>query len=471
MNEQDLQSTIGDPNIFHPDFMGGSVDSAASATVTGLLNSYVPIFIVSFIVTILVTPFIRMLAVKGGVVDAPDQQRKLHKFPIAYLGGLAVMIGISAGLVYSYILIANVPVEYDLVPFGVLLGMFAIGITGFMDDVWHWDPRLKIAGQLVAAAGLAISDVGVQVATTILWPILGAQDTVLFTVMEYPLVSGEIYYWTGTFLIAVFVVGGCNAANLLDGLDGLLTGSTAIMALGFLAISILMAVDDSLVTESSTLSGARIVVCLALLGAVLGFLPYNFNPAAIFLGDCGSLLLGYMCVVIILMFGETGQTHLVIAGLIIFSLPIMDTLLAIIRRKLSGMSMSEADNGHIHHMMLRGLGTVKLAVFALYGLTLLFTLAGVALAAVYLAGVIQGRFVYASFVVLFSFIVAIAIKTARRKQWDTITPTTDPNSDSDSDPQSQPDPETPARPAVAGALEVSAVPVDPAVTKSDTAEA
>ena len=433
MNTQDLTSTIEDANIFHPDFMGGSVDSATTATVTGLLNSYVPIFIVAFVVTILVTPLVRMLAVNGGVVDAPDQQRKLHKFPVAYLGGLAVMIGISAGLVYSYVMIADVPVEYDLVPFGVLLGMFAIGITGFMDDVWHWDPRLKIAGQLVAAAGLAISDVGVQVATTILWPILGPQETVLFSIIDYPIVSGEIYYWTGTFLIAVFVVGGCNAANLIDGLDGLLTGSTAIMALGFLAISILMAVDESMVTEASTLSGARIVVCLALLGAVLGFLPYNFNPAAIFLGDCGSLLLGYMCVVIILMLGETGQTHLVIAGLIIFSLPIMDTLLAIIRRKLSGMSMSEADNGHIHHMLLRGLGSVKRAVFALYGLTLLFTLAGVALAAIYLAGVIQGRFVYASFLVLFSFISAIAIKTARRKQWETVAPSTDKDKDKDRD--------------------------------------
>ncbi|MCH2145284.1 MAG: undecaprenyl/decaprenyl-phosphate alpha-N-acetylglucosaminyl 1-phosphate transferase [Phycisphaerales bacterium] len=420
------------------DFVGGSAISDTGPTVTGLLNSYVPVFIIAFIVTILVTPLIRRLAVSGGVVDKPDQQRKLHKFPIAYLGGLAVMIGICAGLVYSYLVVPNVPVEYDLVPLGVLLGMFAICITGFMDDVWHWDPRLKIAGQLVAAAGLAISDVGVKVASGFLVPFFGMDDTVLFEIGGYMFQAGELYYWVGTFLIAVFVIGGCNAANLLDGLDGLLTGTTAIMSIGFLAIAILMAVNETgLNPDEGTLSGARMVVAFALLGGVLGFLPYNFNPAAIFLGDCGSLLIGYMCVVLILMFGDAGQTHLVIAGLIIFSLPIMDTVLAIIRRKLNGLSMSEADNGHIHHMVLRSVGSVKRAVLSLYCITLLFTLSGVALAWIFLAGVVQGRFVYASFVVLFSFISAMAIKTARLKQWESATaPSLSETSDKDGDPAS-----------------------------------
>jgi small basic protein len=95
---------------------------------------------------------------------------------------------------------------------------------------------------------------------------------------------------------------------------------------------------------------------LALLGGVLGFLPWNFNPAVIFLGDCGSLLIGYLLVVIILLLGEQGQTHLVFAGLIIFSLPIMDTSLAILRRKLAGVSMSQADANHIHHLAKRALG-------------------------------------------------------------------------------------------------------------------
>ena len=146
------------------DFMGSSLDGTEEVTATGLLNAYVPVFVVAFLVTILITPLIRSMAVQGGVVDAPDEARKLHKFPIAYLGGLAVLGGICAALMYSYLVLPTVPSSYSLVPIGVILGMFAICFTGFMDDVWHWDPRLKIAGQLVAAAGLTLSGIGVNVA-------------------------------------------------------------------------------------------------------------------------------------------------------------------------------------------------------------------------------------------------------------------------------------------------------------------
>ena len=418
MADLDLENQFDDSADFMQ-FFGGVSDGSDVVSVAGLLNSYVPVFLVAFAATILVTPLVRMLAVSGGVVDKPDEERKMHKFPVAYLGGLALMFGISTALVYSYLVIPDVPGAYELVPLGILLGMFAIGITGFMDDVWHWDPRLKIAGQLVAAAGLAISKVGVNVATGLLWPLLGSESNILIQMGgDVLLTSGDAYYWVGTVLIAVFVLGGCNAANLIDGLDGLLSGTTAIMALGFLAISIMMAVYVGVDDTDSSLAGARIIMSLALLGAVLGFLPYNFNPAAIFLGDCGSLLIGYMCVTIILMFGESGQTHLVIAGLIIFCLPIMDTVLAIIRRKLSGQSMSAADNNHIHHMVYRGMKSVKKAVFVLYGLCAVFMLLGVTLAGIYLAGVVQGRVIYGAFLVIFSFISAIAIKTARRKQWE-----------------------------------------------------
>ena len=99
---------------------------------------------------------------------------------------------------------------------------------------------------------------------------------------------------------------------------------------------------------------------LSVLGAVLGFLIYNFNPATIFLGDAGSLLLGYLCIVMVLMLGERGQTYFVIAGLIVFALPILDTLLAIIRRKLAGKAISDPDSNHIHHIINRKFQNVKL---------------------------------------------------------------------------------------------------------------
>ena len=419
MNDLDLDDDMILDSTFL-DFMGGSIDSVDQVTASSLLNAYVPVFFVSFIVTILLTPVIRHIAVKCGIIDHPDGSRKVHKFPIAYLGGIAVLGGLCSGLLFSYIFTADVPINYEMLPIGVLLGMFAISLTGFMDDVWQWDPRLKIAGQLVAAAGLTLSGIGTKVASGLLVPFFGIPETVLFTIGDLGLRSADIYYWAGTFLTAFFVIGGCNSANLIDGLDGLLTGTAAVMAIGFLVISLFIAIGIPDPEGLRQFDGARIILCFSLLGVLLGFLPYNFNPAVIFLGDCGSLLIGYMCVVIILMLGEMGYTHLVIAGLFVFSLPIMDTLLAIIRRKLAGLPMSAADSGHIHHMLLRYFnGNVRKSVLSLYFLTSLFALFGIVLSYLFIFQVVQGRFIYAAFVVVFSFICVIAIKSALRKQWET----------------------------------------------------
>lgn len=407
-----------------PEVLAVAEEIAATAEQTtvgvlGLVNTYAPLLLAAFFVTLLVTPLVRRLAISLDLVDHPDAERKNHRMPVPYLGGLAVFAGIAAAIGLSYLVIADVPERFAPVPIAVIVGLLAITFTGLADDVWGWDPRLKIAGQLVAAAALAIENIGVKVAAGVLAPVadqLGI-ETLAFAI---PLPGNEIIpidlvYWTGTALIAIFVLGGCNAANLLDGLDGLLSGTTAIVAAGLLAISLLMAVVP-LPGGESTLDGARLVLSFALLGAVLGFLPHNFNPASIFLGDCGSLLLGYVCVVIILMFGETGQTHLVFAGLIIFSLPIMDTTLAIIRRKLAGSSMSAADDQHIHHQLRRALGGVKRAVFALYGISLAFAAVGVTLAALVTLTDLRVRVIYVIVIMLFGFIAVIAVKAARRVQ-------------------------------------------------------
>src|SRR5688572_31995167 len=153
--------------------------------------------------------------------------------------------------------------------------------------------------------------------------------------------------------------------------------------------------DAAAASEVGLLSGARIVLCVALIGAVLGVLPYNFKPATIFLGDSGSLLLGYMCIVIILMLGEHGHTHLVFAGLIVFSVPIIDTTLAIIRRKLAGTPMSAADDQHLHHQLKRALGGVRRAVLTLYGISFLFAVIGVTLAALVIKTNLRVRAIYA----------------------------------------------------------------------------
>lgn len=392
-----------------------------------LLNTFVPVFLVAFFVTLLFTPMVRRLAVHAGVIDHPDRVRKEHSYPIAYLGGLAVFFGVLAGIAASYLLGDGAAVALQPVPITIVLGMAIITVIGLFDDIWKLDPRLKIAGQLVAAAALAAENLGLHVAQGLLMPLLGPPEDVLlhfvvpFAGIPFELQSGHIYYWAGVAILAFLVLGACNAANFIDGLDGLLSGSVAIMAVGFLMISLLMATILGAANPDDSLVAARVVLSLALLGAVLGFLPYNFNPAVIFLGDAGSLTLGYLCITIILMFGEGLQTSLVMAGLIIFAVPVMDTTLAIIRRRLAGVSISTPDANHIHHQLKRSLGSVRKAVLAIYAMTGFFTVMGVALAAMRLLTGVRILVIYAITFVFFTFIVAVAIKTARLGAWTLAT--------------------------------------------------
>jgi UDP-GlcNAc:undecaprenyl-phosphate GlcNAc-1-phosphate transferase len=382
-----------------------------------LLNGYAWVFLIAFVVTLVATPFVRRLAIEMEIVDKPDEARKQHKFPIAYLGGFAVFLGIIAAVGFSYTIIEGPGGALGPVPISIVIGIMAIAFTGLADDVWGWDPRLKIAGQLVAAAALAVQDIGTRVAEGVLTPLLGDPSTVLLTLGPAALESGDVYYWTGTALIAVFVLGGCNAMNLIDGLDGLCSGTAAIMSTALLALALIMVAGITVADPFESLAGVRIVLCLSLLGAVLGFLPWNFNPAVIFLGDCGSLLIGYLLVVSILLLGEQGDTHLVFAGLIIFALPIMDTSLAILRRKLAGVSMATADANHIHHLAKRALGGVKRAVVALYLVSISFGVIGVTLGALAITQVVRLRMVYAVAILLFGVIAAVALKAALRSRW------------------------------------------------------
>jgi len=497
-----------------------------------LLNAAAPVLVVSFVVALFATPLARRLALTQGIVDRPNEARKIHREPIPYLGGLAVFAGAAAGMLAARLL-DGLDLGYPVMPIGVLVGMVAITLAGLGDDMGGWDPWTKIAGQLVAAAGLALSDIGVNSAAGALQPFFVLTgiaefqaDGVLFTVLgeqvTYEQLREGITYWVGIAVIAIFILGLTNATNFIDGLDGLCSGVVGIFALGVLVVSILLvpmsaqlvdrdladapggdaapprtglvereardarddvarslddvraelsalraevaslrgAADDAAVDldgadadeaaeadagagareadgaagaagqgpwadadeipreirarVSDRMTVARVVLAMALLGAVLGFLPWNFNPAVIFLGDCGSLMLGYLCAVLILMLGDLGRTDLVLAGLIIFSLPIMDLVLAIVRRRLAGVSMTTADSEHLHHQMRRAAGTVRRAVLALYGVAAVFALTGAILVAMVMADV-QARAIYAVAIILFAFVGVLALKAARQR--------------------------------------------------------
>ena len=377
-----------------------------------MLNVFAPVFIAGFLITLAATPVVRRLALIVGVIDTPDAHRKHHKAPVAYLGGLAVFMGFMAAMLVSSVAIDFESVDLAPVPISILVGATTIALTGLADDIWKWDARLKIAGQLVAAAALAYSNIGIGAVTGFLQPFFGAANEELFHVGSTVIFNSTLYYWVGTAFLGFVIIGGCNAANLIDGLDGLLTGTTAIMSSGFLAISLLLASTVMVEDPSTSFVGVRVALSLALLGCMLGFLPWNFNPAVIFLGDCGSLLIGYLCVTTILLFGEQGAPSLVVAGFIIFGLPITDTTLAIIRRKVAGVPMSTPDAQHIHHQVKRLFGSVKKSVFALYGLTLIFTFIGVAIASVLLLTETRVLVVYSIGIAFFGFVISVAMKIA-----------------------------------------------------------
>lgn len=409
---------------------------AASEPVSRLsiFHGYVPVFVVAFLITLCATPIMRKLAVMNGVIDRPNEARKVHRMPIAYLGGVAVYLGLMAGILYSFFATEihglmdfhKISKESFLtedghplpVPISIMLGLTIIMLVGMIDDIMGISPRVKIGGQLIAAAALAINEVGVRLAGGIVIPlakIFGVEQTnfhgveSIFIHIPLPFNFGaygnslpiDMVYWAGTGLIAVAVLGLCNASNLIDGLDGLLTGTTAIAASGLLVVALGLAL-----VEDGPRDSQRIVLCMALLGACLGFLPHNFNPAVIFLGDAGSLLLGFTTCAIIITLGDTGKTFLVAAGLIIYAVPIIDTSLAIVRRKMAGKPISSADDQHLHHMLKRALG-VKGAVLALYAMGAAFAAIGIALS------LSRARSVYVVAIIVAAYIAVTAIKVAR----------------------------------------------------------
>lgn len=366
------------------------------------LTPYLGVFAVAFIVSVGVTPVMRALALNNGVIDLPDLKRKNHALPVAYLGGVAIFIGWLCGVLSSYVVTPEMTIAADgsarrmlqSFPLSILIGAGVITITGVFDDVYHIPARVKIGGQLFAAAALTWDRIGIDLA----W-------TAMEVVGLHP--SPSMVYFVATFMVAIFVIGGCNAVNLIDGLDGLAAGVVAIAMIGFLTIALIVGQNPSALVASLD-NPKRIVLCLAAIGAILGFLPYNFNPAKIFMGDAGSLLLGFLAVTTILLFGDAGgfSLKLVTACLIVFAVPITDTSLAIIRRKMRGQPIFAPDSQHLHHL-LRKLGlSVKKSVLVMYGAAIVFAAIGITMIGVEL----QWRYSLIIFALIYGTIMVSAFR-------------------------------------------------------------
>lgn len=292
-----------------------------------------------------VTPAVKAFALKIGAVDAPGESRRIHDRPIPRMGGLAILIGFLMGVLPFTAL--TQPIK------GILVGSAMITALGMLDDILDLKPWIKLLVQLAAAFVAVQSGVVIHFVTN-----PGGTSSILLGALSVP-------------ITLLWIVGITNALNLIDGMDGLAAGVSSISCAAMLAVSMFMPEA----TDVSVLLGG-------LGGACLGFLPYNRNPAKIFMGDTGAMLLGYVLAtasVLGLLKMYTLVTFAV--PLLALALPLSDTLFAIIRRTAHGKSIFRADRGHIHHRLLALGLTQKQSVAILYAVSAILGLAAVLIAA------------------------------------------------------------------------------------------
>jgi UDP-GlcNAc:undecaprenyl-phosphate GlcNAc-1-phosphate transferase len=303
---------------------------------------------------------IQKIAIRFGIVDKPDDLVKTHKEPIAYLGGVGIFIGLAVGVMVGIIYLKDQKFFGTALKWllGILGGGAIACIVGLIDDILVMKPGQKILGQIVAAVFLIL--VGVMPNLSL---IAGQVNLTIPYNIEIVLQA---------LIVVFFVLGASNSLNLLDGLDGLCGGVTAIITIALLILSIHLATWGF----SEVGDPVRIIVCLGLVGGVCGFLPFNRYPAKIFMGDAGSMLLGFMAASLMLLFSERIPRWW-LASIVVFGLPILDTAVALVRRLINHRPLFVSDRGHIYDQMIdRGIPlkkTVKICyllagMYALIGL-------------------------------------------------------------------------------------------------------
>jgi len=303
--------------------------------------------VVALIVSFLMTPVVKSFAYKVGAIDVPRDARRMHKVPIPRLGGLAIFIG----FMISVFLFVNI--RGDRAMQSILMGAVVIVVLGVLDDIMALPAMLKFVVQIAAACIPALNGVVIQA-------------------ISNPNIFSDNLYWVldglSIPITVLWIVGITNAVNLIDGLDGLANGVSAISATTVLVIS----------RMASELHVA--LVMAALVGACVGFMPYNTNPAKMFMGDTGAMFLGYILATMSIqgLFKFYAVISFVVPFLIL-GLPIFDTAFAFIRRIAHGQSPMHADRSHIHHRLIDMGLNQKQAVATLYVISAILGLSAVVL--------------------------------------------------------------------------------------------
>ncbi len=293
------------------------------------------IVLITFVLSLILVPFIRDIAIHINALDIPNK-RKVHKKPMPLLGGLAIYFSFLIGYMFF------APITTQMI--SVLIGSFLIIILGIIDDINPLKATTKLWGQIVVAFII------------VFYGKIYINELTIFGMII------DLDIWA--YPISLFIIIACiNAINLVDGLDGLAAGTSSIYFITICIISILLGRTESL----------GFILCLIMLGATLGFLYYNFNPATIFMGDTGSMFLGFMIAVIALLGFKTATLTSFIIPILILFIPILDTLLAILRRLIKGESIGKPDKEHLHFQLLNKTSSVKKTVLIIYLINILFS--------------------------------------------------------------------------------------------------
>lgn len=322
-----------------------------------------PVLGFSFFFAFVATWLCKNIALKFKIVDKPDNLVKTHKASVAYLGGLGMLVGLTAGVlagIYCLYGQQHLPSTFTWL-FGVLAGGAIACSIGLIDDIFNIKPYQKILGQIVAAVILVA--VGIRPSLSFLTIYLGLN------------IPENLEVILGIPIVVIFVLGATNSLNLLDGLDGLCAGVTVIITAALLILAVHLGTWGSSMVGGDSV---RVILCLGLLGAVCGFLPFNRHPAKIFMGDAGSMLLGFIAAVLMILFAEKAVRWWM-ASVVVFGLPILDTSVALIRRLLNHRPLFVSDRGHIYDQMIdRGI-PLKRTVAICYGLAALYAIIGIGL--------------------------------------------------------------------------------------------
>ncbi|MBQ3490737.1 MAG: undecaprenyl/decaprenyl-phosphate alpha-N-acetylglucosaminyl 1-phosphate transferase [Clostridia bacterium] len=297
----------------------------------------------SFLISYFLTPHARKLALRCNCLDVPDGKRKMHSTPIPYFGGISILAGfLVAVLLFSFFLTKYLPTEIYI----MLIGGMSICLIGLLDDMYDIPPVCKLLAQIAVAA----------------FTVYFGGEIEYTTVFGFSLRLGN-FAFPVTVLWIVLII---NAVNLIDGLDGLASGVCAMESFALLVTSLIMGNPICAIASA------------AICGAMLGFLPYNVCCATIFMGDAGSMLIGYVmaCISVFGLFKSQALFSIVVPALI-FALPVMDTVFAFCRRIAKGQNPFKADKQHLHHKLLYNGFSPNQSVLAIYVASAVFCTASV----------------------------------------------------------------------------------------------